>query len=594
MNKEIQRFTIAITLKAPILTQTSGAVGHGFDAAMRRDEMQRPALPGSLIKGNLRHSWEQLHQITNLPEKGEIDHWLGTPSPESSDDAPKRGLLVFAKEWSDLQWQKNRDTHKRFRIKIDQATGAVEDGALMAIESPYAAGESITFTGHIDAELNKDEGKKLKQMLEKGLGFIPALGALKGNGFGQIIKVAVTTGQTKVNHKPFANQHLTLQPIGLRIIPEQPFCFAKPAIGKENHFETENHIPGGALVAAIAQRISNQPERWPTLAENLEHLHFTHALPVQAGGKKRPIKLPLSIVKIDQHYLNIAQNSLSDTQSEEPPIFNIDWKPDDWATPLARYNPLVDNNAPTEPTKVLDIRTAISKEDGRAEHSNLFSMEMVSPKGFHWLANLNPSATIELTTWQTILQELHELLQQPLTHLGKTKTSAQVVFEEPYLYTCKEAGHQDGKVAIYLQSPTRLLPTGFHSAGTNHGHKLKQDYQAAWHELSAGSLKLNHFYAQQHLLGGNYWWNRFVKPHAQGINKPYHPEVFTSPGSVFIMDILDPEKAKSHLERWQQTGLPQLQNTQGGESWKQNPWIKTNGYGEIMLNIEPATTRDKS
>jgi len=64
MSATLTRFKVDVTLVAPVLTMASGAIGMGLDAATLRDPMGRPALPGTLVKGNLRHAWEELARIT--------------------------------------------------------------------------------------------------------------------------------------------------------------------------------------------------------------------------------------------------------------------------------------------------------------------------------------------------------------------------------------------------------------------------------------------------------------------------------------------------------------------------------------------------
>ncbi|MCI5163950.1 MAG: hypothetical protein D3917_18425, partial [Candidatus Electrothrix sp. AX5] len=106
-------------------------------------------------------------------------------------------------------------------------------------------------------------------------------------------------------------------------------------------------------------------------------------------------------------------------------------------------------------------------------------------------------------------------------------------------------------------------------------------YDKNWFELSDESLRLVDFCAAQELLGGAYWHKRFNKP------KPYNPEIFTKPGSVFVVEVVKPEIAQDKLEGWQLCGLPQLKGF--SEHWRENPWIRENGFGEIAVNLEQHT-----
>ncbi|MDY6992312.1 MAG: hypothetical protein SVR94_06860 [Pseudomonadota bacterium] len=50
-------FLVKLHLAAPVLSQLSGGRAYGLDTAALRCQQQLPALPGSLIRGNLRHVW---------------------------------------------------------------------------------------------------------------------------------------------------------------------------------------------------------------------------------------------------------------------------------------------------------------------------------------------------------------------------------------------------------------------------------------------------------------------------------------------------------------------------------------------------------
>ncbi|MCI5146690.1 MAG: hypothetical protein D3923_14490, partial [Candidatus Electrothrix sp. AR3] len=85
------------------------------------------------------------------------------------------------------------------------------------------------------------------------------------------------------------------------------------------------------------------------------------------------------------------------------------------------------------------------------------------------------------------------------------------------------------------------------------------------------------------LLGGKYWHERYNKPS----QRPYNPEVFTAPGSVFVVEIIDLATAKNKLKNWRFCGLPQLDDV--STEWQKNPWIRENGFGEIGINLEQHT-----
>ncbi len=575
------RYKVTLRIKAPILTQASGSIGFGLDTATLRDNKERPVLTGSLIRGNIRHAWQDLQDITGMPYQSDIDKWLGTPA-DGKEQKPQRAALVFSEHWVDESWGSRDKIGKRFRIAIDESTGAVKTGALQVIESPYQVGEEPQFTGYIYAVVPSDKAKDLKVWLERALQLIPALGALKTTGFGKLLEASVEEcNPQKVDAsssvKPTAGlSDLTM--LGLRIKPASPFCFAKPAIGENNHFEAEQHIPAAAIVAAIADRIGHDKNLFGTLNKHLSSLHFTHARPVQTGANKRPIDLPLTLVCCNSRFHEIT-NAEAILISGKAPAFITDWKEEQFTQARQLINPLPNPESSAAPAVQLNIRTAIRRETGTAEDQHLFSMETVIPDGFDWLSNVS-LGKIPASQREEVADQLITLFQRPLCRLGKTKVQATGLLEKAYQYTVPEQPVNTKKLTIYLQSPARLLPTGFQSTGTNSGELLHTAYQEAWNELSNNSLTLDCFFAHQKLEGGDHWWKRFRRQ-----EKGYHPEIFTREGSVFIFDISDPEKAHPLINEWRQQGLPQLKNTPGAEYWEDNPWIAANGYGEIATNL---------
>ncbi len=578
MERQNHRIKVELTLKSPILTNTSGAIDFGVDAAMRRDRQERPAFPGSLIKGNLRHAWMELNKITGIPSVEFIKKWLGAGSSDARE-TPETGKISFSEFWSDLKWPKGKHTEKLYRIAIDEITGAAATGALQVLDSPYNVGEEPVFTGHIDTFIESEEKTELERWIKKGLNFVPAIGALKTNGFGKILKADITSSLLSEQPRVFDQSLQSEIRLGLRIKPCRPFCFAKSRIGEGNHFETEHHIPGGAITAAIARRLGQAPGMWPMLVEYIDQLSFTHATPVKEGSNKRPVMLPLSLVEANGAFIDIAMENKADLINDEAPLFLIDWKGVQFKRVHAFLNQMPNQKRLAALPTHQEIRTAINPETGSAKENQLFSREEVIPDGFDWLANLSLSR-IDEGERQKVIEQLHDLLQQPLTHLSKTKASANATLERCHTYTCAEEDIITDRVLIYLQSPARLLPTGFHCHGTNQGEQLKIAYNNAWKALSENSLSLSHLYAQQKLLGGGHWWKRFGQT-----SSDYHPELFTSEGSVFALKIEKREQALPLLEQWRLDGLPQLSDAPGGEHWKTNPWIAANGYGEIAINL---------
>jgi len=574
MSTQTYRYQVAIRLRAPVLSQASGALGFGVDSALLRDSDGRPALPGTLVKGNLRQSWELLSTVPGGPAKASIADWLGQGSDNAGDNEPHRAALTFFPWWSDEQWEPGQDG-RRYRIQIDETTGAVADGMLQVIESPYPAGKIVTFTGTVLARIPAQQRDSLRDWLQRGLALVPALGGLKGNGFGRVEGVDVRLETVQACPIELTAEVKGASRVGLRVHPLTPFCFARPAAGRRNVLVSEDFIPGGALIAAIAQRLDEDGSRWPKLRSNLDRLHLTHARPAAQGAKGRPVQAPLGIAKVGKGFIDLGGVADLTPLNGEAPEFAIDWK---WPDHQALAKLLAGNAYPEGLQRQLRLRNEIDPDSGTAKGGVLFSQDRVLPDGCDWLANLDLSATDDPAA---CLVDLADLLGQPLTHLGKTKAVATLDIEAPFAPTVPVRRREAGRVVLVLQSPARLLPADLQIPATNGSDALGRAYTAAWHGLSQGALALNHWFAAQHLRGGGYWWHRFRLPE-KALN--YRPQVFTDAGSVFVLDILDAAQAEPLLRDWAALGLHQLAGAPGGEDWRYNPWIAANGYGEVLLD----------
>jgi len=260
------------------------------------------------------------------------------------------------------------------------------------------------------------------------------------------------------------------------------------------------------------------------------------------------------------------------------PCFQPDWKDEDWMTAKEQFRlPAV--------RKRLDLHTAINPATGAAQTGQLFSIESVEPKNLVWLANVDFGQIPNADNRSKVRSELLDLLGWGLDSVGKLATRCQVATTAPVDFTFPqrdlakiqlEAGQS---VHLHLQTPALLVMPSTDLPTTGGGEALSTAYAAAWDELSEGSLELSHFFALQDLRGGLHWWHRFRKGQAL-----YHPVLLTRAGSVFVFKIKDHDKATARLAKWQRYGLPQRQGAPGGEDWERNPWIRNNGYGEIVLD----------
>ncbi len=592
------QFKVTINCVAPIISQSVGASAHGLDAAPLVDRDNIPVLPGTLIAGNLRHCWNYFaSRSTTAIQAEQIDDWLGQ---KATDGTPRRGRLIFSEFWRAAS---NRDSDiLHHRIAIEPDSGRVKSGALQVISSPFAPGREVAFSGTITAWLrNTKEADMVQKWLAKGLNSISSMGAFKGVGFGRILGVK----PIQYTAVPCSTQRASVSSrsgIGLVIKPDRPVCFsghlkgnnstsieedANDKSGLDNQFISLNYIPGSAIKGAIttllrgggkrynlAEPLSNSDYR--LLCKYVDQICITHAQPAK-NSVKRPLPLPLTTVtgpdsQDGSRFYDIALSGGAGLIYGQAPTFSVDWKERVWKSADAGLS------LPARPGRSVSIHTAIKASSGASADHQLFSIEAVNPENHCWLANLI-LPELEPQEQQQLLNELQQFFAQGLHWLGKTGASAQVSIESYFDKPESSTKFLPGEtLTITLVSHARLLKTGEVSLATNSGSTLYESYKNNWLELTDNSLRLIDFYAAQDFFGGDYWHKRYNRL------RPYNPELFTRPGSVFVFVIDDPDKARKKIISWEKYGLPQLIDY--SNHWQENPWIRENGYGEIAVNLE--------
>jgi len=594
------RFTVTLQVQGPVLSRAVEAGRAGVDAVALRDRAKHEALPGTLVRGLLRQSWETFGWTER------IAHWLGgdpvaarNPDKDRSEYDPehaKRSRLRFDDRWSvETPGERHRFRH---RIRIEHDTGAVSGGGLMIVETPFAPGETVRFTGQITAEpTDEQNANNLRGWLEKGFRYLPAVGGLKGVGFGRLLDADVsgpvrietertlrapTAARSSVGPAP------STLALGLRIVPLDELCFPRPGpkgtLG--NRYVTDDLIPGAAFKAVLAR---SWPEEDLLRKRYFDSLRITHALPVARGHDRRPLAVPYSLAfrECDKPTkLDLRDLALFDEPRPidgKAPRFQPDWK--EAHRKIARTECGWDD----PPEHRLRVRNAIDGETGTVRYDEksasgyLFSVETVVPDNHWWLANLQVP-NVDPGDRADLIAKLEDLLARDLAPLGKTKAVARVedIGEAwPFSRCCGPLVRDDGSLVIALQTPALLLPRELKCQPTNDGGSLHAAYAASWSELSRQTLVLRHFFARQELGGGVYWWNRF-----RDKKEPYRPVILTQPGSVFVLDLVEGKRdeAAGVLTGWRDHGLPQLAAAPGGADWRANPWLAENGYGEGAIN----------
>lgn len=549
------RFDITLTLRAPILSEAQGGKRFGLDSAVLRDWNGIPAISGTLVRGNLLHAWRELNTYgLNV----EIDKWMGIAA--TTGNQPSRSGLIFS-HWFSAPRDGSANS-ARHRIKIEEQTGNVEQGALQVIEEPYVTGEKVEFLGHAWAELaDENSAVQLAGVIRKGLAWVPALGALKGAGFGKVESVEVKPVE------PVDNKKLTIHgdQFGIALSFDRPICFSRPKIGKSegNRFEAEEFVPGAAIIAALAAR-------WPKGKESqLEKLHITHALPTEDDSKQRPLAIPCSLAMNHEskpYDMALRADPLLDGAA---PAFQPDWKGKHWATAATLCGwPSLD--------RILETHTAIEAGSNSAAGGQLFSIDCIDTRNQVWLANVDLAGFDDSVDRENVRATLASLLSNGLWPLGKTDARAQVAVSAPHDFAVPVGAADsivDKVILLFATAAEVLAPIPSAGRIANPGDWLAE-YSRVIEKVSNSTLKVKRILTREKLVGGNYLHKRF------GNGQDYKPRLLTEAGSILVLEIINPEKASSYLADWLTHGFP----SPAGEDWRTNPYRRQNGYGEIVIN----------
>jgi CRISPR/Cas system CMR subunit Cmr4 (Cas7 group RAMP superfamily) len=196
-------YRLTFRIKTPFLSKKVGAQHFGYDMSMLKDANGFPIFLGSQIRGNLRHALQHFHtMLKNHPQHAEFANvlsWFGESSDKNTPENPQkfdpiRAQLNFAYFWqlSETDKDKTANNEPRYRIGIDKQTGTVKKGNLQVIESVFKTGLSVDFSGVITAQLTEQETEIAERWLRKAAQFVPAIGALKGTGFGKVETATLT------------------------------------------------------------------------------------------------------------------------------------------------------------------------------------------------------------------------------------------------------------------------------------------------------------------------------------------------------------------------------------------------------------------
>ncbi|WP_046003349.1 RAMP superfamily CRISPR-associated protein [Pseudoalteromonas rubra] len=607
---QLHLITVKLTVLGPIVTQHSGALAQGVDVAVLRDDNNQIVLPGTLLKGNIRHALNELAQLCDdktLASK--LHDWFGQEGleqlPDTASDGAfmgSRGRLNFDFYWP-MSEPKNAAASMQTRIELNE-DGVVEHGSLMFIESPYEPGELIEVQGQIRLAGTQQEARLVANYITKALDYCHALGSFKSIGFGRIESASTSVERIDTLAVTFPD-YTDAQQLVLEWRSDRPLCMADAPTNKSNEFRSRSEISGAILKGVMARQMKHGGE----LARYLERVTVSHAMPLNENGElhfhpRRSIALYTAKEMSQAASDTASTNNVDEGRLRQHDFLNSPHMPDDLQGVLTFASDFKGSqceavDCPPDLPAVLLVRNAISswlsgEGDARwtpeklatrntAKEEQLFSYLCVSHRWSEealitWRGHIDLSR-VPPDARAAVYAELCTMLEQPLVGVGKTK--AVLSLHRVWSEAPPEVQIQSQDVVqLTLRSPTCLLNT----------HQLKavqpsaELYQQAFEMLAPGVFDLQDHFAYEELRGGSYWYMHFQKNFSSG----YRPYIETQPGSCFALSVRtgQEEKAQHYITQWLRQGLPSLDVPEEVSArYKRTPYDHANGFGQVHVQI---------
>lgn len=619
--KALYEIEVVLTARAPLLSGGGGDGVRGLNKLFVRRSDGGIALNSSHIKGKLKEAVCELGPHLALSKENIIELFGAEESDDERADNQKRKTEIDYRSKSALRFSDfiitnptartagSLNRNRLTKVRIDSTTGTSKEQALQMVENLFDVGKEVTLQGRISFFADEEQAALTAGMLTKGLRWITALGSSKGSGFGRLERVKTRLVKNEA--------------LGLTPPPDsgRKFCLHFEfeddlligGIKKATYFtESQNTIPGGAIKGSLSRflnRLCGNPQDWTAIdasntavAESYRHLaqHFSaircsHAFPVAIDAEHRPVTIPFSAVKLKREVC-VHDVALLDDQAfiEHPgkPAFQINWKSSGDAQRLFGWRfPEIANKT----------RTAIHPTAKRAKDEHLYTFQYLTPyepgegaqqgcrKKIKWISTITFPKLDSVEEQQELTRDFLGAIAEGWQYLGKRDARFNLSINKPpasahHEYFAPHSPKDGSNLAVVALQTDALLFDGKRLAETQGAYpNLEEAYQQYWGEATGGSCRLVRFFARQKFAGGFQAKNNFM------LYDHYYPFVLTEAGSVFVLELIDPEKANPELQRFSREGLPLPTEVSGqlpdDKPWYKCPFVPQNGYGEIRLNL---------
>ena len=580
-------YRLEIAVRSPFLFQGLTNTLYGVDAAQLRDETGWPIIPADQVKGVLRAAMAVLadrapsvivlEDIARLfGKKSGAEDQTGEISGEQ--DRPERAAALFGDLAAELG---AADSAHWTRIKIDDDLGAVESSALQVVELVAPFGKVAAFSGPLVIRYDDSlDRKRIEDALRKALALVPAIGAFKSSGFGEVVGEECSL----VEDRDDDPRPLALPASGQEIGRFQvEITFDRPVIVDarritDNLFAGSTVVPGAALKGAFAERLMRAGENVEgdtLIGRALAALRISHAFPVDGRGKRFELPVPNSVLHSrledstkfgDALLSGFGKACLIDGLPGDHPI---DWKSkvfdifagketdDDWDDEIAEY---------PRTHVAIDADTLIAKDQALFSTISRGVLMADGKTKRKWRFTLDTGQIDD----RDLAARLAAAFREGLDGVGRSSATASIDRFESVDCSEPEAvsGHGN-RYAVTLITPAIMADP------RDQKTPIFDAYRAYW-KRAAGAELVN-FFAHREMMGG------YLAVRRRLFGSAYYPFVVTKPGSVFLLETDDPEKLKNCLRY----GLPvaSLSGTRTALNWRSCPFVPESGFGEIVCNL---------
>jgi hypothetical protein len=520
-----QEVVIRITLEAPFLFPGLVAGRQGFDLVAQRDHTGAPIIPGTQLRGVLRHALAAMGRPVVALFGGEPEP---EPAPEAKPSPP--GMIFF----SDLRAVGGATPVDPYhRVRIDAETGTAEEGHLLTIEQLAPPGGRLSFEGRCAAFYDGD----LAGTIEAALAVPLSIGAMRTIGFGRIVEREVRI----LPPAEAADATIPAGPFIWLVELDRPYLVDATRVA-DNAYRGAVAIPGGAIKGALARALHLGGHATDTgpLADALAKLHVRHTL-VQEPR-------PLSEVRSESKDIDLR---LDPVPSEGELKHQSDYK--DGPTFAVDYEERV--------------HVRISPETGMVVDGMLYATRAVVPPALEdAFRDGIPVALDASGIGSEERRVLGEALVAGIPGLGRTDAT---LLHRSFVEDSRQPPIPEtigNRVTLMLRTPALLAePTG--------ARTMLEDYSLVWANILPKAELLRCWTAQD--LAGGYLATRYRR---RGTYRPY---VLTRAGSVFELDVggVDRKALETILAR----GVCRSTLDDVTMTWANCPWVVENGYGALSI-----------